>query len=336
MYKIVVDGFGGDNAPEEIVEGCVLACEKRKDVQIIICGEEEKISSILSGRGDGRITILSAPEVITNDDTPTEAIRHKENSSLVKAFDVLRENDDVIALISAGPTGAILTGAVMKIGRIKGISRPALAPNLPTKVKGKEVLLIDAGANVDCKPINLVHFALMGSAYYEIVYGQKAPKVGLLSNGAEEHKGNELTKLAHPMLKTCGVNFIGNVEGRDYLSGDVDVLVSDGFAGNVLLKGTEGAIQALLSILKRSIKSHFLSKIGYLFMKKSFKEVKQTIDIQGQHGGSAFLGCKKLVIKNHGTSTRINIAASVEQAILLHENKLIEKIESLLEVANAG
>lgn len=338
--KIVVDAFGGDNAPKEIVEGAVLALEKHPDLQLILCGDEEIITKLLNGRGEGRVQILHAPDVITNDDTPTLAIRSKTNSSLVKAFDVLKENDDVIALVSAGSTGAILTGAIMKIGRIKGISRPALAPILPTKLSNKDVLLIDCGANVDCKPINLQHFALMGSAYYSILYGVDDPRVGLLSNGTEDHKGNELTKEAFPLIKASSVNFIGNVEAREYMSGNVDVMVSEGFAGNVLLKGSEGAVAAVLSLLKHSIKSHLSSKIGALFMRKTFKELKNRMDVLGKHGGSPFLGCKKLVMKNHGSSSRINISSSIDQAILLHENKLIEKIETLLAktngVENAG
>lgn len=338
--KIVVDAFGGDNAPKEIVEGAVLALEKHPDLQLILCGDEKIITKLLNGRGEGRVQILHAPDVITNDDTPTLAIRSKTNSSLVKAFDVLKENDDVIALVSAGSTGAILTGAIMKIGRIKGISRPALAPILPTKLSNKDVLLIDCGANVDCKPINLQHFALMGSAYYSILYGVDDPRVGLLSNGTEDHKGNELTKEAFPLIKASSVNFIGNVEAREYMSGNVDVMVSEGFAGNVLLKGSEGAVAAVLSLLKHSIKSHLSSKIGALFMRKTFKELKNRMDVLGKHGGSPFLGCKKLVMKNHGSSSRINISSSIDQAILLHENKLIEKIETLLAktngVGNAG
>lgn len=334
--KIVIDAFGGDNAPKEIIEGVLLGAQKHADIDFVLCGDKQKIESILNSRDGGKFTIVDAPEIITNDDMPTEAIRKKENSSLVKAFDILKNDEDAIAMVSAGSTGAILTGAIMKIGRIKGISRPALAPILPTKLPNKDVLLIDSGANVDCKPINLQHFALMGSAYYSILYGEANPKVGLLSNGAEEHKGNELTKEAYPLLKQAPVNFIGNVEARDYMSGSVDVMVAEGFAGNVLLKASEGAVLAVLSLLKRSIKSHLSSKIGALFMSKTFKELKGRIDVLGKHGGSPFLGCKKLVMKNHGSSNRNNIASSIDQAILLHQNKLIEKIEKALEVASGS
>lgn len=334
--KIVIDAFGGDNAPKEIIEGVLLGAQKHADIDFVLCGDKQKIESILNSRDGGKFTIVDAPETITNDDMPTEAIRKKENSSLVKAFDILKNDEDAIAMVSAGSTGAILTGAIMKIGRIKGISRPALAPILPTKLPNKDVLLIDSGANVDCKPINLQHFALMGSAYYSILYGKEDPKVGLLSNGTEEHKGNELTKEAYPLLKQAPVNFIGNVEAREYMSGSVDVMVAEGFAGNVLLKASEGAVLAVLSLLKRSIKSHLSSKIGALFMSKTFKELKGRIDVLGKHGGSPFLGCKKLVMKNHGSSNRNNIASSIDQAILLHQNKLIEKIEKALEVASGS
>lgn len=330
--KVVVDAFGGDNAPLEIVEGAVMALDKHKDLEIILCGKENEIKKILGNRTE-RIEIVNAEDVITNDDQPTEAIRHKKDSSLVKAYDVLKERDDVIGLVSAGSTGAVLVGAIMKIGRIKGISRPALAPILPTK-KNSDVIIIDSGANIDCKPINLLHFALMGSAYYSIIYKKDAPRVALLNNGTEEEKGNELAKETYPLLKNAPINFIGNKEGRDFMSGDVDVMVTDGFAGNALLKGTEGAVGAVLSILKHSIKSHFMSKIGYLFMRKTFKEIRNRIDILSKHGGSPLLGCKKLVVKNHGSCKRNNILSSIEQTIILHENHLNQKIEEAIEKLN--
>lgn len=327
--KIVIDAFGGDNAPNEIIEGAILAINKHKDLEIILCGDEEKIKNVLNGRNE-RITISHAPEIILNDDVPTEAIRHKKESSLVRAFDLLKENDDIIALISAGSTGAILTGGVLKVGRIKGISRPALAPVLPTK-KNTDVIMVDSGANIDCKPENLYQFGLMGSAYYSILYNEERPRVGLLNIGVEEHKGTELVRDAYKLLKEAPLNFIGNVEARDYMSGKVDVMVAEGFSGNVLLKGSEGAVGAVLSVLKTSIKSHFLSKIGAIFMKRTFADLKKRMDVLSRHGGSPLLGCKKIVMKNHGSSRRINILSSVDQAILLYQNNLIQKIEDSLQ-----
>lgn len=325
--KVVVDAFGGDNAPLEVVEGACLALKQNKDLTVILCGDEKRIREILGDRTE-RIEIVHAPDVITNDDAPTVAIRQKKESSLVKAFDLLKEDKNVIGLVSAGSTGAILTGAILKIGRIKGISRPALAPILPTK-KGGDVIIIDSGANVDCKSVNLLHFAIMGSAYYSIVEGVEAPKVALLNNGAEEHKGNELVKETYPLMKKLPINFVGNCEGKEVMSGDIDVIVTDGFAGNVLLKGVEGTASAILSVLKKEIKSKFSSMFGALFMRKTFKNIKTKLDAN-KHGGAPFLGCKKLVVKNHGSCGRDNICASIMQVIKLYENNLIEKIENMV------
>lgn len=330
--KVVVDAFGGDNAPLEIVEGALLALQKHKDLQVVLCGKQDKIKEILNGRDD-RIEIVDAQDIVLNTDHPTEAIRKKQDSSLVRAFDVLKEREDVIGLVSAGSTGAILAGAIMKIGRIKGISRPALAPVLPTKKDG-DVLIIDSGANVDCKPVNLLHFALMGSAYYSILFDVENPRVALLNNGSEDGKGNEIVKETLPLLKEAPINFVGNREGNDFMSGDIDVMVADGFAGNALLKGTEGCATAILSILKQGIKESFWSKVGYLFMKKTFKKLKNRIDILNKHGGSPLLGCKKLVIKNHGSCKRNNIASSIDQTIKLYENNLNARIEEALAKIN--
>ena len=327
--KVVVDAFGGDNAPLEVVEGAVLAIKENKDLNVVLCGDESKINEILNGRNE-RIEIVNASEVITNDDVPTVAIRQKKDSSLVKAFDLLKEDENVIGLVSAGSTGAILSGAIMKIGRIKGISRPALAPILPTK-KGTDVIIIDSGANVDCKSINLLHFAIMGSAYYSIVENVESPRVALLNNGSEEHKGNELVKETYPLMKKLPINFVGNCEGKEVMAGDVDVIVTDGFAGNILLKGVEGTASAILSVLKKEIKSRPMSMIGALFMKKTFKALKTKLDAN-KHGGAPFLGCKKLVVKNHGSCGRENICASIMQVVKLHENNLIENIENKLSV----
>lgn len=332
--KIVVDAFGGDNAPLEIVEGVLLAIKKHKNLEVVLCGDESKLKGILNGR-DERIEIVDAKEVIANTEHPTEAIRTKKDSSLVRAFDVLKERDDVVGMVSAGSTGAVLVGAIMKIGRIKGISRPALAPILPTK-KDSDVLIIDSGANVDCKPVNLLHFALMGSAYYSILFNKEKPRVALLNNGIEEGKGNELAKETYPLLASAPINFIGNREGGDFMSGDIDVMVSDGFGGNALLKGTEGAVGAVISIMKQSIKRRFWSKIGAPFMKGTFSDIKNRVDILSKHGGSPLLGCKKLVVKNHGSCMRNNILSSLEQTMTLHENNLIGKIEDAIKDLNVG
>lgn len=325
--KIVVDAFGGDNAPVEIVEGVLEALALNKDLTVVLTGDEQKIKDALAGRED-RIEIVHATEVISNDDSPTLAIRQKKDSSLVKAFDRLKEDEEVVGLISAGSTGAVLTGAIMKIGRIKGVTRPALCPILPTVKDDKTVMICDSGANVDCKSEHLLDFAIMASAYYSIMAGVEEPKVALLNNGAEEHKGNELTKTTYPLMKTIPINFVGNVEAREVMSGDVDVIVTDGFAGNVLLKSVEGVAGAMNKMIKREAKKNIFAMLGALMMGK-FKGIKAKMDVN-KHGGAPFLGCKKLIVKAHGSAKREIVKNTILQVIKLHENKLIEKIEAMV------
>lgn len=325
--KVVVDAFGGDYAPEEIVEGSLLAVKQNKDLTVVLTGDETKIKEILNGRTE-RIEIQNASEVITNDDVPTTAIRTKKDSSLVKAFDLLKEDESVVGLVSAGSTGAVLTGAVLKIGRIKGISRPALVPILPTIKDDKTVMICDCGANVDCKSEHLLHFAIMASAYAAIMSGVENPKVALLNNGAEEHKGNELTKAVYPLMKTLPINFVGNVEARDVMSGDVDVIVTDGFAGNVLLKSVEGVASGMSKLIKKEAKKNIFSMIGALLMGK-FKGLQKKMDIN-KYGGAPFLGCKKIVVKTHGNAKRQVVCNTILQVVKLHENKLNEKIENMI------
>lgn len=325
--KVVVDAFGGDNAPLEVVEGAVMAVKQNKDLTVVLSGDETKIKEILKDRIE-RIEIVDAKDVITNDDVPTLAIRQKKDSSMVRAFDLLKENDDVVGLVSAGSTGAVLSGVIMKIGRIKGISRPALCPILPTIVDGRSVVICDCGANVDCKSENLLHFAIMASVFYSITNGVENPKVALLNNGAEEHKGNELTKTTYPLMKTLPINFVGNVEAREVMSGNVDVIVTDGFAGNVLLKSVEGTAKAMSQMLKKDAKKNVFHMLGALMMGK-FNGLKNKMDMD-KYGGAPFLGCKKLVVKTHGSANRENFKNTILQVVKLYENKMNEKIEAMV------
>ena len=329
--KIVVDAMGGDNAPEEIIKGVVDWLKKYNDLKIILCGDKEKIEKELDALkyDQNRIEIIHAPEIIKNDESPTKAIKEKTNSSLVVTFDILRKNDDVVGMISAGSTGAILTGGFIKIGRLQGVSRPALSPFLPTK-KGGYVLVIDSGANVDCKPINLCHFALMGNEYYKERFGVEKPRIALLNIGTEDNKGNELCHTTYPLLEKLDINFVGNMEARDLLSGDYDVVVADGFAGNILLKSTEGAVKFFMKEIKKEVKSSFWSKIGGLFMMKVFKNLKKRYDFN-VYGGAPFLGCKKLIIKAHGSSKAKSIEISIDEIITLYNKKLNENISKALE-----
>lgn len=325
--KVVVDAFGGDNAPLEVVEGAVMAVKQNKDLTVVLTGDETKIKEILKDRTE-RIEIVDAKDVITNDDVPTLAIRQKKDSSMVRAFDLLKENDDVVGLVSAGSTGAVLSGVIMKIGRIKGISRPALCPILPTIVDGRSVVICDCGANVDCKSENLLHFAIMASVFYSITNGVENPKVALLNNGAEEHKGNELTKTTYPLMKTLPINFVGNVEAREVMSGNVDVIVTDGFAGNVLLKSVEGTAKAMSQMLKKDVKKNVFHMLGALMMGK-FNGLKNKMDMD-KYGGAPFLGCKKLVVKTHGSANKENFKNTILQVVKLYENKMNEKIEAMV------
>jgi glycerol-3-phosphate acyltransferase PlsX len=336
MVKIVLDALGGDFAPIEMVAGAVSAVNNNDKIIVVLSGKEDVLKEELAKYkyNEKQIEILNADEVIDNNDSPTVAIRTKKNSSLVKAFDYANENDDAVGVISAGSTGAVLTGGFMKFGRIKGIHRPALCPVFNT-ITGSTISICDCGANMDCKPEYLEQFAVMASAYHNIL-GNKKPKVALLNVGTEEHKGDTLTKEAFALLSNNkDINFVGNMEARDLMSGEVDVVVADGFAGNVLLKSTEGAMKGLLKTLKSEIKSSFVSKIGALFMRKTFKNLKGRFDY-GDKGGAVLLGCKKLLVKAHGNSTSRSISACIEQMYSMHKGKLIAKITNKLGETSIG
>lgn len=329
--KFVVDCYGGDLSPKANVLGAVQAVNKFSDLNLILCGRESAIRDILAGEYSGdRIDIINADEIINNSDIPTNAIRQKTGSSMVVAYDLLKNNDDISGIISSGSTGALLAGAIMKIGRIPNIIRPALCPILPT-VNNKGVALIDCGANVDCKADMLVQFAYMGSAYMSAVFGVEKPKVGLLSNGSEDKKGNALTKEAFELLSESNINFMGNMEGRDILSGQYDVVVCDGFTGNVALKSCEGTAGAIFNVLKSEINSGGLkAKLGALLLKNVLKGVKKKLDYN-EIGGAGFLGVNKIVVKAHGSSGSKAFSAAIEQARKMAQNDILGKIKSFIE-----
>lgn len=331
--KILIDAFGGDNAPLEIIAGTLDALKERDDFEAVLVGKKDEIEKILSENqyDKNRVSIIDAPDVITCEEEPTVAIRRKPNSSICVAFKELKENPEMGAFVSAGSTGAVLVGATLKLGRIKGVNRPALCPIMPTLIDGKSVLLLDSGANADCKSINLVQFALMGTAYAEAL-GIKEPKVALLSNGTEDEKGNMLIHETLPMLKKLkGINFVGNIEGRDILTGEYDVVVTDGFSGNIAIKGIEGAVSVLLKMMKQKIFSSFKGKLGGLLLKNTFKELKQKLDYNN-HGGALFLGVNKAVIKAHGSSKRTAFKAAVLQAAHYSTFDISDKITAKLEL----
>ena len=325
--KIVLDVYGGDNSPAEVLKGALQALEQNQDFTLVLVGKEDVINTFIDENNvdKTRVEVVDAPDVITNDDTPTEAVRTKIESSIVKAFDYMNGDTNAKAFVSAGSTGAVLTGAVLLLKRIRGINRPALSPLLPT-VTGKNVLLIDCGANVEPKALNIVQFAQMGSAYMKCVFGIDNPRVTLLSNGTEDKKGNSLNKEAFPMLKECGVNFLGNMEAREILSGVADVVVCDGYSGNIALKACEGTALTMFSLIKDGIYAGGLrAKIGYLFLKPVFKQIKLKMDYN-DNGGAVLLGLEKIVVKSHGSSKAKAICNSILQAKNLVDSKVIEEI----------
>ncbi len=329
--KIILDGQGGDY-PDQAVMGAIKAVNKHKDLEIIICGKAEEVNKVLSENYSGnKIIVCDCREVITNDDVPTIAVRQKKDSSMVKAIRMAKEDPTIDGVVSSGNTGALLTASLFIAKRIKGISRPCLAPSLPTAIDGKCFVLVDCGANADCRPINLQHFAVMGSCYVESLFGRKNPTVAILSNGQEKGKGNELVKETYPLLEsTKSINFVGNVEARDILFGDYDVVVCDGFSGNIALKTIEGTALCVMRMIKDSIKNgSILQKIGGLLIKPAVRKLKSTMDVNEQAGGTV-LGVDSIIVKAHGSSREASICRCIEQAMLLAQNDIVSKIKTNL------
>lgn len=325
--RVIIDGMGGDNAPSEIVRGAIDAL-KEYDIDLLIVGKEDLIRAELKKYDykKEKVEILHADEVISNEEDPAFAIRRKKNSSLVVGMKALTEGKgDVI--VSAGSTGAILAGGLFIVKRIKGIQRAALTSVYPT-INGLS-LLVDAGANTDSKPEYLQQFALMGSIYMEKVMGIDNPKVGLANIGTEEGKGNELAKTTYDLLKESNINFIGNVEGRDIPYGVADVIVADGFVGNMILKVTEGVALSLFGQLKDAFLKNTKNKIGALLLKSSLKELKSKIDYR-EYGGAPLLGTKQPIIKAHGSSDAYAIKNAIRQGINFVERDVIKTIEANL------
>lgn len=321
--KIAVDVMGGDYAPQEVVKGCINALGRETNLKLVLVGKEKRIKDILRGYDSQRIAIMNATEVIGSEESPVAAIRKKKNSSMVVGMQEVRR-EKVNAFISAGNTGALLAGALLKIGRIKGIDRPALAPVLPTVSGG--AMLIDAGANAECKPINLLQFGVMGSAYMNGVMGIEQPRVALVNIGTEEGKGNALTKEAYRLLKNSHLNFIGNIEARSIPEGVADVLVCDGFVGNIVLKLTEGLAMTLFGQLKAEFTATATSKIAAAVLRPGFKRLRDRLDYK-KYGGAPFLGVAGGCIKAHGSSDALAIENAIMQAVRFVENDVEEKIK---------
>jgi glycerol-3-phosphate acyltransferase PlsX len=324
MIKIAVDSMGSDNAPYSEVEGSVEAA-KEYGVSIVLVGKEDVIAPVLQKAG-GRglpIEIQNASQVIAMDESPVQALRRKKDSSIRVAAKMIREKI-ASGLVSAGNTGAAMATSKMVLGMVPGVDRPALAAILPT-LSGHAVLL-DVGANVVCKPHHLVQFAVMGHLFSKIIVGVHSPRVGLMSVGEEESKGNDLTKEVHQTLKQLQLNFIGNVEGRDIYNGRADVIVCDGFTGNVALKTSEGLIEAVLKLLKDELSSNMQAKLGALLSQQSFKRLKKRLDYS-EYGGALLLGLRGVSIICHGRSSGNAIKNAIRVAKEFSENQVNAKLE---------
>ncbi|MGI5935789.1 MAG: phosphate acyltransferase PlsX [Oscillospiraceae bacterium] len=332
--KIIVDAMGGDNAPEEIVKGAVSAANEF-GVGICFVGRQEDVIRCLKNEGislpfDG-IEIIHADEIITMEDDPSTATRRKKDSSMAVALRLLSQGAGD-AVVSAGSTGALLTGATLTVKRIRGIRRAALAPVLPNG--GRGVMLIDCGANVECTPEYLLQFAYMGSFYAKNIMGCKNPRVALLNVGTEETKGTDLQKHTYNLLKNAHevgrINFVGNAEASDLFSGNIDVMVTDGFSGNILLKSTEGAVKFLLGKIVGILKGSRKAKVAALMIRGDLSDFKIAMDVS-EIGGTALLGISKPVIKAHGSSDARAIRSAIKQAIKFIEAGVIREIEENIE-----
>lgn len=330
---ILLDAMGGDNAPDANIKGVVKAINQI-EAEVVLIGNENVINQKIKefyGKDNiseisPRLKIHNTTETIEMEDIPTHAIKNKKDSSMVVGFNMLKEGKGDV-FISAGNSGALLTGATLLVGRIKGVDRPALAGILPSYKS--RLVLMDCGANTNCKPINLLQFAQMASIYLETTIGVKNPKVGLLNIGTEETKGNELMKESYQLLKTraqeLNINFIGNVEGRDAFTGNVDIVVTDGFTGNIFLKAIEGLGKFVKRTLSESLKRNLLSKIAAIPSLPAINRFAKTVDYK-EYGGALFLGVKKPVVKAHGSSDEKLFEFTIKQAEQFVKNKAVEKL----------
>lgn len=333
MAKITVamDAFGGDNAPDEVIKGAALAV-KEYGVNIVLCGDEKQVNERIKALGVStqNITVKNADGVIRIEDNPTDIRKAKLNSSMGVAFQLVK-NGEADAFISGGSTAALVVGGTTLIGRIKGVKRPSLAPIMPSA--DNNYILLDGGANVECRAEMLQQFGVMGSVYMDKIMNVQSPRVGLLNVGTEEEKGRDLEREARELLQKAPVNFIGSIEGREAALGGCDVLVTDGFTGNVYLKTIEGMGKFMKISLKRLFFKNFGTKIGSLFTMKGIKELSKKMDYR-ETGGSPLLGTAKPVIKAHGSSDALAFKNAVRQAKEFIENNVIEEMTAALQKLN--
>lgn len=306
--KIAVDAMGGDNAPKEIIEGVFKALDEFNDLEIQLYGHQEKMKPYL--KDHERLIIFHCEEVIEAEDDPVRSVRRKKDASMVRMAQAVKDGT-ADACVSAGNTGGLMSAGLFIVGRIDGVDRPALAPTLPT-IDGKGFVMLDMGANAEARPEHLVQYAIMGSIYAEKVRGIQNPTVGLLNIGTEEKKGNDLTKAAFPLLKEAPVNFIGNVEARDLLNGAADVIVTDGFTGNMVLKTIEGTAMNVFAMIKGVFTSSMKNKLAAAVVKEDMRGLKGMLDYS-EYGGAGLFGLKAPVIKAHGSSNSTAFFNAIRQ-----------------------
>lgn len=329
--RIAIDAMGGDNAPDEIVAGALRAKEEL-GVEILLVGDAQKIEALLPSKANlAQVEIVHAEEVITMDDEPLNAVRRKRKASINVAMDLVKQKK-ADAVFSAGHSGAAMASALLRLGRLPGIDRPAIGAVFPTMIASKQVLILDVGANVDCRPKFLEQFAVMGSVYSQYLLGVTQPRIGLLNIGEEDSKGNDAAVRANQMLReNSQINFIGNAEGRDVLSGDFDVIVCDGFVGNVLLKFAEAVGGILLQILREELPQGWRGQIGTAILKPNLKRIKQRVD-HAEHGGALLLGVDGICIIGHGSSQAPSIFNGIRIAKEAVDNQVLEKIQSRYQI----
>ncbi|MDT8421128.1 MAG: phosphate acyltransferase PlsX [Desulfuromonadales bacterium] len=325
--KIAVDVMGGDHAPAAEIAGAVLAC-RQWGSDVILVGDSALIESELAVHQTTglKLDIRHASEVVGMDDSASDAVRKKKDSSIRVAFDLVKSGA-AGAVVSTGNSGATMAAGMFVLKRVKGVDRPAIATVMPNQKS--QTVVLDMGANVDCKPQNLQQFAIMGSLYAEHVLGKTTPRVGLLSNGEEEKKGTDLTREAHRLLKGTDLNYIGYVEGADVYNGSADVIVCDGFVGNVLLKVSEGLAVAIANMLKQEIEGRFLAKLGYLLAQPAFKAFKKRVD-PAEYGGAPLLGLDGTGVICHGSSSPVAISVAIRQAEEFARIRIEEKLAQFL------
>ena len=333
--KIIVDSLGGDNAPSEILIGCAEALKAEKDLELVIVGDPKTIEETIKNEGADltRVETVEASEAVLNTDHPATFLTEKPNCSLAVAYDVAKKRDDVGAVVTAGPTGAVLTGGIFKLGRLPGVKRPALLATMPTHKKGELVRLLDAGANMDCKPEYLLQFAVMVNAYLKGI-GIEEPRIGLLNVGSEEGKGNQLAKDAYALLKEANLKFVGNIEADHVTHNEADAVVCDGFWGNVFCKTIEDSALWISGMFKEVFYTNIFTKLGALPMKKHLGEVKNLI-AAAKKASAPLLGVRKLVLKCHGKAKRDAVCLSLCEAHSLLKQNIQETIEKAVEAENA-